>query len=89
MWPQPKTKSDKSEMVNCSRNEFGPHRLMAQGSSFRQYIGAWINPVVPALPIVPAFRLFLLSCHSSFPSFQLSSHSGNYLVVPVTKNIRN
>jgi hypothetical protein len=56
--PQPKTKSDKSEMVNCSRNEFGSHRPSAQGSSFRQYIGAGINPVVPAFPIVPAFRSF-------------------------------
>jgi hypothetical protein len=62
---------------------------MAQDSSFLQYIGAGINPVVPAFSMVLAFRSFLLSCHSSFPPFQLSGHTGNYLVVPVTENIRN
>jgi hypothetical protein len=66
MWPKPKNKSHKSEMVNCSRSEFGSHRPSAQGSPFRQYIGAGINPVVPAFSMVPAFRSFLLSCHLVF-----------------------
>jgi hypothetical protein len=38
-----------------------------QGSSFRHYIGAEINPVVPVFPKVPAFQLLWLSSHSSFP----------------------
>jgi hypothetical protein len=56
---------------------------------FRQYIGAGINLVVPA------FWSLWLSSHFGFPvisafrPFQLSGHSGNFLVVLVPVNKRN
>jgi hypothetical protein len=49
-------------MFNYSRSELGPHRLMTQGSSFRQCIGAAIKPV---FPVILAFWSFQLSGHYS------------------------
>ncbi len=55
-------------MCNYTRIKFGSHCLMmTHSSSFRQYINAGINTVVPAIPIVSAFRPFWLWSLSGFP----------------------
>jgi len=53
-------KSEKSEIFFNLCREISPHclRKRTQGSSFRQYIDAGINPVVPAFPMVPTFQSF-------------------------------
>jgi hypothetical protein len=59
-------KPAKSKLFYYSRCEFDSYCLSTQDATFRQYIGAAIIPVVPAVLAVPAFRSFWLSGHSSF-----------------------
>jgi hypothetical protein len=69
------------------------NRLFMQGSSFRQNIGAGINPVVPAFLIVPVFWSLWLSGRCSFPvitafrSLQLSGHS-NFPVITAFRSLQ-
>ena len=79
-----RTKKSVSSVCIHSRCKFGPHNLLKQGASasVHQCIVAAIIQIVPAFPVVMAFREFGLR------SFQLSDRL-IFLVVLVTAIKRN